>query len=186
MTTNRFTHQQRARRNALADAAASLPAALLPTYSAEGLPRQRRGVITNSTASLRVRPWAERGNPLHAARQMGRTRAAELSPNEDFLSAAELVVSELVSNAVRYSAGAVWVHFPPDPCSFMVRVLDESPQVPHECNATTDEVRGRGLFLVRVTAAEYGGEYAVDGDERGKSVGCRLPAPFSRRQEKTA
>lgn len=199
MTTNRFTHQPRARRNALADAAVRLPAALLPTYPDEGPPRQHEGDIVASAASqmmsrtfpdpgasLVVRPWNKLGNPLRAARQMGRTRAAEVSSDEHFLDAAELLVSELVTNAVRHSDGAVSVEFPQALRLFVVRVLDESQQEPREYNATVDDVSGRGLALVRATTAAYGGEYAVEGKEVGKSMVCRLPAPVSRRREKTA
>ncbi|WP_260475348.1 ATP-binding protein [Streptomyces sp. WAC 06725] len=198
MTTNRFTPQQRARRNALADAAARLPLPLLPTYPDTGPPRDHGAVIAartpqlfghnllDPTTSLCVRPWKEALNPLRAARQMGRTRAAEISKDEGFLGAAELIVSELVTNAVRHSGGDVWVEFPQAPWSFVVKVLDQSSRAPHECDATADDLSGRGLLLVRMTAAEYGGEYVVEGNERGKAVVCWLPVPIAMRREKSA
>ncbi|MFK8844930.1 ATP-binding protein [Streptomyces sp. Ac-502] len=198
MTTNRFTPQQRACRNALADAAARLPVSLLPTYQDAGPPRDQRAVVAARTpqlteqnlhaptASLCVRPWNEALHPLRVARQMGRTRAAEICKDEYFLGAAELVVSELVTNAVRHSGGDVWVEFPQAPWSFMVKVLDESSRAPHERDATADDLSGRGLLLVRMTAAEYGGEYVVEGNDRGKAVVCWLPVPTAMRREKSA
>lgn len=133
---------------------------------------------------LLVRPWNEPENPLRVVRQMGRTRAAEVSSDEGFLFAAELLVSELVTNALTHGADddqPVFVEFPSSPWSWKVRVLDPSPQPPREVVAYDDDVSGRGLVLVHHFASQYNGHLDVEITGDGKAVTCTLPIPAPNR-----
>ncbi|WP_449065548.1 ATP-binding protein [Planomonospora algeriensis] len=91
------------------------------------------------------------------------------------VEAAELIVSELATNAVRHSASGrfggrflVTIHVGRD--RLWLAVLDEGgPRTPEVLDGQEDE-GGRGLLLVSTLADSWG----VDGDEQGRTVWALL------------
>lgn len=97
---------------------------------------------------------------------------------------AELIVSELATNAIRHSAsgqfgGCFTVAVHANHSRIWLGILDQGGQrAPHPLPPQSDEEGGRGLALVAALAASWG----VTGDEQGRIVWATLnPAP-----EKTA
>lgn len=78
---------------------------------------------------------------------------------------AELLASELLSNAVRHSDGLITVTLRADPDHIHIAVLDNHPELPGPLASTPDQEFGRGLFLVE-TLADLWGRYPVTGDFR--------------------
>jgi two-component sensor histidine kinase len=83
---------------------------------------------------------------------------------------AELVVSELVTNAVRYGAGAVTLQLSRHHDGVVVEVGDEGAGTPRRRRSGADDEGGRGLLLVGALAAGWGVRQAG----AGKVVWCRL------------
>jgi serine/threonine-protein kinase RsbW len=92
---------------------------------------------------------------------------------------AELIVSELATNAIHHSASgrfggrfAVNLHVQPD--RLWIGVLDQGgDQIPQLCNYPPEALGGRGLLLVATLATTWG----VTGDDRGRTVWVILPLP---------
>ncbi|MFF8786334.1 ATP-binding protein [Streptomyces sp. NPDC015125] len=66
---------------------------------------------------------------------------------EELSFTTELIVSELVTNAIRYAGGAVQLRLIPDP-TLVCEVSDTGHASPHLRHAATDDEGGRGLFLI--------------------------------------
>ncbi|MFI1200488.1 ATP-binding protein (plasmid) [Streptomyces sp. BHT-5-2] len=94
-----------------------------------------------------------------------------------------LIVSELVTNAVRHAAllspqiavqltiGANWLR---------IAVEDDHPYRPKALEADEDDVGGRGLWLVKVLTAEAGGKCDVEHTPGGgKAIWAELPLATS-------
>ena len=96
------------------------------------------------------------------ARQVGAERLC------DDLS---LIVSELVTNAVRHGAPPVRVTVSADERTVTVSVGDADPTEPAARTAGTEAEDGRGLLLIDLLAAEHG----VTPDPPGKAVWAALP-----------
>ena len=84
---------------------------------------------------------------------------AELAP------ATELIVSELVTNAIRYGTGPIQVRLMRTR-SLICEVADGSTVAPHLRRAATTDEGGRGLYLVSRFAERWGTRYLT----RGKIV----------------
>ena len=88
-----------------------------------------------------------------------------------------VVVSELVTNAVRYGDGMVRLSLVDLGRTLRVAVTDgrpDSPPVPREPD--TDDAGGRGLSLVAALSLRWGVEPAArPGDGLGKTVWAELP-----------
>ncbi|HEX5188811.1 MAG TPA: SpoIIE family protein phosphatase [Streptosporangiaceae bacterium] len=110
------------------------------------------------TAARRARSLIRR--PL---RQWGLT---ELIP------ATELVVSELVTNAVRYAQSKISLRLVNEGALFC-EILDDSAALPRLRQATEDDERGRGLQVVSQIAQRWGTRRTGT----GKVVWCELPLP---------
>ena len=67
-----------------------------------------------------------------------------------------LVVSEMVTNAVRHAGPPVVIELQADPDAVLVAVEDGSPERPQARAAGLDAEGGRGLLLVDLLAAEHG------------------------------
>ncbi|MFD8813225.1 SpoIIE family protein phosphatase [Streptomyces sp. NPDC059627] len=74
----------------------------------------------------------------------------------------ELILSELVTNAIRHATGPVGVRLIRDR-SLICEVSDGSSVSPHLRRATTMDEGGRGLFLVAQFADRWGTRYTDDG-----------------------
>ncbi|WPW32981.1 SpoIIE family protein phosphatase [Streptomyces atratus] len=74
----------------------------------------------------------------------------------------ELIVSELVTNAIRYATGPIGVRLLRDR-SLICEVSDHSSTSPHLRQAATTDEGGRGLFLVAQFADRWGTRYMDHG-----------------------
>jgi anti-sigma regulatory factor (Ser/Thr protein kinase) len=90
------------------------------------------------------------------------------------LDDAVLVVSELVTNALRAGCSRADLNIEVDVDALRVGVIDDGPGVPVVQVAQPGDVRGRGLFLVAALASDWG----VRTTENGKEVWAALPLPF--------
>ncbi|MER7732076.1 SpoIIE family protein phosphatase [Streptomyces erythrochromogenes] len=88
----------------------------------------------------------------------------------DIAFAAELILSELVTNAIRYGSAPVRVRLLRDR-SLICEVSDGSSTSPHLRYAATTDEGGRGLFLVAQYAERWGTRYT----DRGKVIWAELP-----------
>ncbi len=93
---------------------------------------------------------------------------------EDAVDVAELIVSELVTNAIRHCDTRHLVHLQvrDDGAALHVEVSDPSRRHPRPGVASPDAESGRGLFLVRAVCSEFG---ARDRDPVGKTVWATVP-----------
>lgn len=73
----------------------------------------------------------------------------------------ELIVSELVTNAIRYGNGRIRLRLIRQD-TLICEVSDASSSSPRMRHGTTDE-GGRGLFLVAQLARRWGTRYTADG-----------------------
>ncbi|MFF4953472.1 SpoIIE family protein phosphatase [Streptomyces chattanoogensis] len=74
----------------------------------------------------------------------------------------ELILSELVTNAIRYASGPIHVRLIRDR-SLICEVSDRSSTSPHLRQAATTDEGGRGLFLIAQLAEHWGTRYTGDG-----------------------
>ncbi|HEX4813510.1 MAG TPA: ATP-binding protein [Nonomuraea sp.] len=84
---------------------------------------------------------------------------------------AELLVSELVGNAVEYSRGRIRLSLAIRGGTLRVEVEDGNPEMPHLRHADVYDEAGRGLFLVDALSQRWGG----GSTPRGKAVWFELP-----------
>ncbi|MEU2061261.1 SpoIIE family protein phosphatase [Streptomyces sp. NPDC013455] len=85
---------------------------------------------------------------------------------------AELVVSELVTNGIRYASGPVVLRLIRDR-SLLCEVSDNAHTAPHLRRARRDEEGGRGLFLVDQMSRRWGTRYTAS----GKTIWAELAIP---------
>ena len=100
------------------------------------------------------RPWAGYG-----PRRPG--KLAEWGLEEEAFTT-ELILSELVTNAIRYAAGPIRVRLIRDR-TLICEVSDRSSTSPHLRQAATTDEGGRGLFLVAQFAERWGTRYTTSG-----------------------
>ncbi|MFI7413161.1 SpoIIE family protein phosphatase [Streptomyces sp. NPDC049627] len=74
----------------------------------------------------------------------------------------ELILSELITNAIRYGAGPIHVRLIRDR-TLICEVADASSTSPHLRYAATTDEGGRGLFLVSQMAERWGTRYTPQG-----------------------
>lgn len=103
-------------------------------------------------------------------------RAAELwRLDRELTETALLLVSELVTNAIRHGAPPVRLslHLDRGPGSLRVEVTDSSPAPPRVgATAEPDQTGGRGLMIVQQLAARWGSN--VSASRLGKTVWFEL------------
>jgi anti-sigma regulatory factor (Ser/Thr protein kinase) len=126
------------------------------------------------TATIQVGRDAAR-----AARARRKVRALVAgSDSPEYADLAELVVSELVANALRHGAGPVQVRLCRAPGGLRIEVHDEGAGRPVRCHAADYDECGRGLELVDDLITPLGGARGTIDDDcgPGKSVYVVLPA----------
>jgi serine phosphatase RsbU (regulator of sigma subunit)/anti-sigma regulatory factor (Ser/Thr protein kinase) len=89
---------------------------------------------------------------------------------EELTFTAELILSELITNAIRYGAEPVRVRMLRDR-SLVYEVSDGSSTAPHLRYAATTDEGGRGLYLVAQLADRWGTRYPA----RGKVIWAEQP-----------
>ena len=90
----------------------------------------------------------------------------------DLIPTTELLVSELVTNAMRYSRGDVTLRLVNER-ALVCEVLDGSGALPRLRQANGDDENGRGLQVVRQLAKRWGARRTAT----GKVVWCEQPLP---------
>ena len=91
---------------------------------------------------------------------------------DELMPTTELLVSELVTNAIRYATGEVTIRLVLDG-SLVCEVLDNSSALPRLRHAGRDEECGRGLEVVSQLAQRWGARRTRD----GKIVWCEQQIP---------
>ncbi|MFF8726734.1 SpoIIE family protein phosphatase [Streptomyces sp. NPDC015171] len=84
---------------------------------------------------------------------------------------AELVVSELVTNAIRYGSHPIRLRLVHDATTLICEVSDTSHTAPHLRRAKTFDEGGRGLLLVAQLTQRWGSRPTAD----GKTIWAELP-----------
>nr|WTB36218.1 SpoIIE family protein phosphatase [Streptomyces sp. NBC_00830] len=122
--------------------------------------------------------WLLDHDPTAAATARGHTRRtlADWNVDEDTAYAAELIVSELVTNAIRYGAPPLQLRLIKNR-TLTCEVHDDAATSPQLRHARTVDEGGRGLFIVAQLAQRWGTRYTTE----GKTVWSEqtLPAPAS-------
>ncbi|MFZ4264092.1 SpoIIE family protein phosphatase [Streptomyces arboris] len=119
---------------------------------------------TGTVSDHRVATWdlaQERTTPA-TARLLVRDRLLGWGLDEDTVDATELIVSELVTNAVRYGTPPLRLRLLLD-TSLTCEVHDGSTASPHLRHARTVDEGGRGLFIVSRLATHWGARHGPDG-----------------------
>ncbi|MEU2420208.1 SpoIIE family protein phosphatase [Streptomyces sp. NPDC007851] len=126
---------------------------------------------TRALDAARVRTWQL---PQHPAAVAGARKMAgeqlETWGLTDVAFATELVVSELVTNAVRYGDGPIALRLIRD-ASLICEVSDGSSTAPHLRRARVYDEGGRGLLLVAQLAERWGSRQTPT----GKTIWAELP-----------
>ncbi|MEU9236930.1 SpoIIE family protein phosphatase [Streptomyces subrutilus] len=119
----------------------------------------------------RIAEWEVPGEAAAVSR-VRNAGAAQLAAwgLEDVSFTTELILSELVTNAIRYGSAPVRVRLLRDR-TLICEVSDGSSTSPHLRYAATTDEGGRGLFLV----AQYADRWGVRYTDRGKVIWAELP-----------
>ncbi|WP_327347277.1 SpoIIE family protein phosphatase [Streptomyces europaeiscabiei] len=118
---------------------------------------------THAFDPRRIAAWELPADPA----RVSEVRAAALRQMTDWgldeaAFAAELMLSELVTNAIRHGAGPIRVRLLHDR-SLICEVSDTSSTAPHLRRAATTDEGGRGLFLVAQLSQSWGTRYTPEG-----------------------
>ena len=126
-------------------------------------------VVEHATARFRAGPHA----PFAARRFV--TAVLECGPGDEPVPAADaqLIVSELASNAVLHAGSPFSVSVRWEGPVIRISVQDSSPHPPMMRDASTGARSGRGLRLVDAVASNWGVEQEAD----GKTVWAELAVP---------
>ncbi|MGW3128725.1 SpoIIE family protein phosphatase [Streptomyces sp. NPDC001123] len=118
---------------------------------------------THALAPDRIATWDLPADPslVSEVRSSAMRRLADWGIEEAGF-AAELVLSELVTNAIRHGSGPVRVRLLHDR-TLICEVSDRSNTAPHLRRAATTDEGGRGLFLVAQLARSWGTRYIRQG-----------------------
>ncbi|GAA5021728.1 hypothetical protein GCM10025734_77290 [Kitasatospora paranensis] len=111
----------------------------------------------------RIVAWEVRSDPAAVAEARATaTRQLERWGLDGLVFATELILSELVTNAVRHAAGPIGVRLLYDR-RLICEVSDASSTAPHLRYAAVTDEGGRGLFLVAQLSARWGTRYTSTG-----------------------
>ncbi|MFC3574117.1 SpoIIE family protein phosphatase [Streptomyces yaanensis] len=139
--------------------------AILETVAPEH-PRDDIALLVARTLALdpdRIADWSLPADPARVSEIRGAvTRRLSEWGLAEVSFTAELLLSELVTNAVRYGSGPIQVRLIHDR-TLICEVSDTSSTAPHLRHATTYDEGGRGLFLVAQLAQAWGTRYTADG-----------------------
>ncbi len=106
------------------------------------------------------------------ARGLGGERLAAWHQQEAAFTA-ELVVSELVTNAIRYGSPSIHLRLIRDP-ALICEVSDASSTAPHLRRARLSDEGGRGLLIVAQLSQRWGSRHT----RVGKTICAELPSPL--------
>ncbi|MFI6733605.1 ATP-binding protein [Nonomuraea sp. NPDC050451] len=135
----------------------------------------RTSICTTATgpATRRTASWwlSSDLSSVRTARRLTRDKLTDWG-FEDQIEVAELLVSELVANALDHAHGQVHLSFSAENGLLRCEVEDENPQLPTLRTVDLDAERGRGLFLLDMLSGSWGGTPTA----RGKVIWFELPA----------
>ncbi|SBV01432.1 GAF domain-containing protein [Streptomyces sp. Ncost-T6T-1] len=119
---------------------------------------------TGTVSEHLVATWdlADDATTPATARVLVRDRLQGWGLDEDTVDATELIVSELVTNAVRYGTPPLRLRLLLD-STLTCEVHDGSTAAPHLRHARTVDEGGRGLFIVSRLASHWGARHGPDG-----------------------
>lgn len=100
----------------------------------------------------------------------------EDGPDDDLAATASLLVSELVTNAVRHSRSDVEVQVRRGDASVWIEVQDDDARPPRLRHAAPDDEGGRGLALVHDLASAWGSRTTATGKVVWLRLDLRVPA----------
>lgn len=128
---------------------------------------------TRAVGSELVAEWQVPSDPAAVAQvRSAVTRTLEAWGLEELSFTTELILSELVTNAIRYGGEPIRVRMLRDR-SLICEVFDSSSTSPHLRYATMTDEGGRGLFLVAQLADRWGTRYLP----AGKVIWAEQPLP---------
>lgn len=121
-------------------------------------------VRTRTLGGEQVAAWDLAPDPEEVSRAralaMAQVRAWEL--DTELLITTELVVSELVTNAIRYASGPIQLRLIRDQ-TLICEVSDTGHTSPHLRHAGMDDEGGRGLFLIAQLTQRWGTRHSFSG-----------------------
>jgi ABC-type branched-subunit amino acid transport system ATPase component/anti-sigma regulatory factor (Ser/Thr protein kinase) len=130
---------------------------------------------THGLPADRIARWDVPSDPAAvAAVRSGASEQLERWGLEDLTFTTELILSELITNAIRHASGPIEVRLLMDR-ALICEVGDTSSTSPHLRYAASTDEGGRGLFLVAQLAEQWGTRYT----SHGKIIWTeqRIPSP---------
>jgi signal transduction histidine kinase len=118
-------------------------------------------IVARPSAASQARAWT------------ARTLADCYGDSGDLLEDAELVVSELITNAVRAGSETIRIHIDAHTTRAVIGVRDDAPGQPQVRQSRVDEAGGRGLAIVAGLARGWG----IEPHQIGKTVWASLAVP---------
>lgn len=131
---------------------------------------------THALGPAHVATWDLPATPVIVAD--ARRRAADQLTTwglQDAVPTTELIVSELVTNAIRYAEAPIQLRLIRN-AALICEVSDASSTAPHARRARVLDEGGRGLFLVGQLAERWGTRHTPT----GKTIWAEQPRPLSR------
>ncbi|WP_373315247.1 SpoIIE family protein phosphatase [Streptomyces lanatus] len=118
---------------------------------------------THALAPDRIATWELPADPA-VVREIRASAMRQLADwgLDEAAFAAELMLSELVTNAIRHGTGPIRVRLLHDR-TLICEVADTSDTAPHLRRAATTDEGGRGLFLVAQLSQSWGTRYTSEG-----------------------
>ncbi|WP_084195065.1 ATP-binding protein [Streptosporangium amethystogenes] len=140
-----------------------------PAEVASTAPRPERPDVKETSFSL-----TPESSSVPRARRMTRACLADWGLREEHSTVAELLVSELVTNALRHSRGTIRLALSLEDGLLRCEVEDTDPDPSpiQVCQAREDDERGRGLYLLDLLSCCWGSDRTC----AGKAVWFELPA----------
>ena len=135
--------------------------ALLPTRAEDDV--ALLVACTRGLAPDRIAEWDVPADPAAVAEsRAAAARQLDLWGLEALVFSTELILSELVTNAIRHADGPIRIRLLFDRM-LICEVSDSGSTAPHLRNASATDEGGRGLFLVAQLSERWGTRYTQDG-----------------------
>ena len=112
---------------------------------------------------MSIRRWLLPRRPGVAALARRHVAQACVGEHGEVREVAQLLTSELVSNAVAHGAGEIALVLEEQPERLRIAVHDDAPSQPVPRQPDTGSERGRGLMLVAALAAAWGSDRLATG-----------------------